>query len=533
MSHRQVLQVLSGLMAAMFVAIISGTVVSTSLPRIIADLGGGQASYTWVVTASLLAMTVSTPIWGKFADLFDRKTLLQLSLLIFVLSSAAAGMSRNPETLIGLRVLQGIGTGGLTALVQIVMADIISPRDRGRYVGVLGAIMSVGTIGGPLLGGVITDSLGWRWNFYVGVPIAAVALVLIQKTLILAPRPKRAVSIDYLGAVLISAGVSALLIWVSLGGSQFAWGSSLSIAMIAGAIAILVAAIWTESRADEPIIPLSIFRNRTIVLAIVGSIAFGVIMFATPLFLSQYMQLARGQSPTISGMATIPMVLGSLVSSIFAGQYITRTGTWKPIMVAGSIATVVGYLLLGTLRYDTSLVLMCVYLATIGLGTGAVSQNLVLVVQNIVPVRQLGVASSAVAFFRSLGGASGVAVLGALLGTRVSTLITDGLERLGVDSSAMSSGTIPDLSELPEPVRLVVEGAYGDGVGQVFMLIVPLAVIAVVAVALLPNVPLGTVSAAEKLAMEEAEAAKAATTKSAPVQGRDADRARPAMARQS
>jgi EmrB/QacA subfamily drug resistance transporter len=502
MTQREVIQVLTGLMLAMFVAIVSSTVVSTSLPRIIADLGGGQSAYTWVVTASLLAMTVSTPIWGKFADLFDRKMLLQVSLIVFVVSSALAGQSQGSEMLIAFRVLQGLGTGGLMALVQIVMADIISPRDRGRYMGVLGAIMSVGTIGGPLLGGVITDALNWRWNFYVGVPIAAVALVVIQKTLILPERPKRAVSIDYLGAVLISSGVSLLLIWVSLGGSMFSWGAPVSILMVAASVALLVGAYLAEQRAAEPIIPLDLFRNRTVSLAVIGSIGLGVMMFSTSVYLSQYMQLARGQTPTVSGMFTIPMVLGSLASSTFGGQYITRTGIWKPIMVAGSVLTLVGYAGLGTLRVDTNLVLLCIYMALVGLGSGAVMQNMVLVVQNVVPVRQLGVASSLVTFFRSLGGAAGVAVLGVVLGSRVTALTADGLARIGVQSEEVAPGVIPDLSTLPEPVRMVVESAYGQGVGNIYMLIVPLAMITIVAVAKLPNIPLGTKSGAQQMAEE-------------------------------
>lgn len=502
MTQREVIRVLAGLMLAMFVAIISGTVVSTSLPRIIADLGGGQSSYTWVVTASLLAMTVSTPIWGKFADLFDRKMLLQISLIIFVVSSAAAGQAQSAEMLIAFRVLQGLGTGGLMSLVQIVMADIISPRDRGRYMGVLGAIMSIGTIGGPLLGGVITDALNWRWNFYVGVPIAAVALIVIRKTLVLPARPKRAVSIDYLGAILISSGVSLLLVWVSLGGSMFDWGSAISIAIVAAALGLLIAAYMVERRAAEPIIPLELFGNRTVTLAVIGSIGLGVMMFSTAVYLSQYMQLGRGYSPTVSGMFTIPMVLGSLVSSTFGGQYITKTGNWKPVMIAGSILVLFGYAGLGTLDVNTSLVFLCVCMALVGLGTGATMQNMVLIVQNVVPVRQLGVASSLVTFFRSLGGASGVAVLGVVLGSRVTTLISDGLGKAGIESEGLSSGNIPDLTTLPEPVRAIVESAYGQGVGTIYMLIVPFAVLTIVSVLMLPNIPLGTKSGAEQLAEE-------------------------------
>jgi len=371
--------------------------------------------------------------------------------------------------------------------------------------GVLGAIMSVGTIGGPLLGGVLTDSLGWRWNFYVGVPIAAVALVVIQKTLTLPARPKRAVSIDYLGAVLISSGVSLFLVWVSLGGSMFEWGEPISIAIVAGSIALIVAAYLTDRRASEPIIPLELFRNRTVSLAVIGSIGLGVMMFATSIYLAQYMQLGRGYSPTASGMFTIPMVLGSLTSSTFGGQYITRTGNWKPIMVAGSIVTLIGYSALGTLRVDTNLAFLCAAMALVGLGTGAVTQNLVLIVQNVVPVRQLGVASSLVTFFRSLGGAAGVAVLGVVLANRVSSLTADGLSRIGVDSTGLTSGEIPDLATLPDPVRAVVESAYGQGVGNIYLLIAPLAIVTIIAVAKLPNIPLGTKSGAEQIAEEPGE----------------------------
>lgn len=516
MSHREVLQSLSGLMMGMFVAIISSTVVSTSLPRIIADLGGGQSAYTWVVTSTLLATTVSTPLWGKFADLFDRKRLLQLSLIVFVLGSALAGQSHNAGMLIAFRVLQGLGAGGLTALVQVVLADIISPRERGRYMGILGAVMSVGTVGGPLLGGLITDSIGWRWNFYVGVPVAAVAIVLIQKTLKLPQRPRRAVEIDYLGATLIASGVSLLLIWVSLAGSQFAWGSTQSFLMVLGSIALLALAIFTEMRASEPIIPLTLFSNRTVVMAVIASVAVGVALYGTSVFLGQYMQLARGKTPTQSGLMTIPMVAGTLVSSIGGGQLISRTGRWKPLMVVGSVIMAISMVAMGTIRADTNFVLLSFYMAGVGLGMGLVMQNLVLVVQNVVSVRQLGTASSVIAFFRSLGGSIGVSIMGAVMGSRVTTLINDGLADLGTDQGgAASSGQIPDLSQLPEPVRLVVENAYGRGVGDIFMLAVPMAVIVIIAVTMLPNTPLGTRSAAELMA-EEASAVPAAAAAPTP-----------------
>lgn len=500
--RREVLEAISGLMLGLFVAILSSTVVTTSLPRIIADLGGSQSAFTWVVTASLLATTVSTPVWGKFADLFDRKSLVQLSLLIFMVGTALAGLSESTSFLIFCRVIQGLGAGGLTALVQIVLADLISPRERGRYSGILGGIMAVGTAGGPLLGGVVTDSVGWRWNFYIVVPIAAAAIVLLQKTLHLPARKARKVSIDYVGATLIAAGISTLLIWVSLAGKNFAWISGYTALLVSGSIVLLVLAVLVERRAIEPIIPLELFRNRTVVLSVIASASIGVTLFGTSVFLSQYMQLARGKSPTESGLLTLPLVVGSLVASTVIGARITRTGIWKPYMIIGSVLMLIGISAMGTLHYDTNFALLAGYMALIGLGLGMVMQNLVLIVQNSVSVLQLGAASSTVAFFRTLGGAIGVSALGAVLGSRVTTLTNDGLSDIGVASSG-TSGTIPVLSELPGPVRLVVESAYGDAVGDIFLIAIPLALLTIVMVMLLPNRPLGTKTATEQLAEED------------------------------
>jgi EmrB/QacA subfamily drug resistance transporter len=508
MTHRQVLEALSGLMLGMLVAILSSTVVSTSLPKIIADLGGTQSSYTWVVTSTLLATTVSTPLWGKFADLFDRKLLLQLSLVVFVVGSGLAGLSTTPGVLIGFRVVQGLGAGGLTALSTVVMADIISPRERGRYMGYLGAVMAVGTLGGPLLGGVLTDTVGWRWNFYVGVPIAALAIVVLQKTLHLPRLKTRAVNIDYLGAALISGSVSLLLIWVTLGGQQFAWASWETLAMVGGALLLGVLLVVVELLAKEPILPLSLFHNRTVVLAIVASVSVGVAMFGTTVFLSQYMQLARGKSPTESGLLTMPLIIGVLLSSTIAGQLISRTGVWKRYVVSGGVLLVIGMALMGTVRYDTSWTALSIYMFVMGVGVGMMMQNLVLIVQNVLSIREMGVGTAAIAFFRSLGGAVGVSAMGAILASRVLTLMLDGLAKLHIPTSAMgaSTTTVPDLSKLPAPVRLVVEAAYGEAVGDIFLAAIPVAVIAFVAVALLPNARLGTRSGVELL-LDETEAA--------------------------
>ncbi|MCU1437023.1 MAG: transporter [Naasia sp.] len=508
MTHRAVLTAMSGLLLGMFVSILAATVVGTSLPVIVSDLGGDQNAYTWVITSTLLATTVSTPIWGKLADLFSRKLLVQLSLVIFVVGSALAGLSEDTGTLILWRVLQGLGAGGLTALVTVVIADLVSPRERGRYAGLMGAVMAVGTVGGPLLGGFITDAWGWRWNFYVPVPVAVAALIVLQLTLHL-PVHKRKVKIDFLGAILVSGAVSLLLIWISLAGNSFQWNSWQTWVMVSGAVVLTALFIFTEFKVSEPIIPLSLFRNRTFTLSVVASISVGVAMFGSSVFLGQYMQLARGKTPTESGLLTLPMVVGLLLSSIIIGQVISRTGKWKRYMVTGSVLLIVGIALMSTIRYDTDFVLVAIYMFVMGAGVGMVMQNLVLVVQNTVRATQLGVASAGVAFFRSLGGTIGVTVMGAVLGSRVTALVTDGFADAGIPATAVGGdGSIPHVSELPGPIRVIVESAYGQGVGEVFLVALPLAVITLIAIAFLPNLSLGTKTAAEQrsdeLAADEA-----------------------------
>src|SRR4051794_39151045 len=497
MSHRAVLEAMSGLLLGMFVTILSSTVVSAALPRIITELHGGQSSFTWVVTSTLLALTVSTPIWGKLADLVDRKLLVQIALSIYVVGSIFAGLSQSTGMLIAFRVLQGLGAGGMTALTQVVLSDLVSPRERGRYMGYLGAVMAVGMVAGPLLGGLITDGLGWRWCFYVGVPFAVAALVTLQRTLHL-PRRRRDARIDWPGVVLISGGVSTLLIWVSFAGTQFDWLSWQTAVMVTGSVALLVAAVWWEQRAKEPLIPLDLFDHRTVVLAVIASVAVGVAMFGTSVFLSQYMQIARGKSPTESGLLTIPMVLGIMFSSTVVGRIISATGRYKRWMVLGSVLLTGGLAAMGTLDETTSLVELSVFMVLIGAGMGMVMQNLVLVVQNSVPFSQMGSGSALIAFFRSLGGAAGVSVLGAVLAARASSTITDGLAALGVKTAGLGSGgTLPDVNALPGPVRAVVEHGYGVAIGEIFLVAAPLGLIALVAILLIREVPLGTVSGVE------------------------------------
>jgi EmrB/QacA subfamily drug resistance transporter len=491
---RAVLVPLSGLLMALFVAILSSTIVSNALPRIISDLGGTQAQYTWVVTASLLAMTASTPIWGKLADLFSKKLLVQLAITVFIVGTMLAGLSTSTPELIGFRVIQGLGMGGLTALAQVVIAAIIPPRERGRYSGYLGAIMAVATVGGPLIGGVIVDSIGWRWCFYVTVPVAVIALVVLQRTLSV-PTVKREVHIDYLGALLVAGGVSALLIWTSLGGKNFAWVSWGSFAWLAAGIVALVLAVVVESRAKEPIVPLQLFRNRTVALATVAALFVGVAMFGSSVFLSQFFQLARGATATQAGLLTLPMIAGLFLASTVVGQLISRYGRWKPYLVGGGVLLVAGLLLQGlVMSADTPYWELALSMAMVGIGVGSTQQNLVLAVQNQVALRDMGAASSTVAFFRSLGGAAGVAALGALLSSHVSTAITSGLTAAGIPASATSSsgGQIPNLATLPVAIRSIIENAYGDSVALMFLVAAPLALIALLAILFLREVPLRT-----------------------------------------
>ncbi|AXG76779.1 MDR family MFS transporter [Streptomyces paludis] len=501
MEHRQIMSALGGLLLGMFVAMISSTIVTNALPKIISDLDSGQSAYTWVVTAALLAMTVSTPLWGKLADLISKKLLVQIALVVFLIGSLGAGLSQNVATLIVFRVLQGIGTGGLTALVQIVMAAMISPRERGRYSGYIGATIAVSTVAGPLLGGAIVDTswLGWRWCFYIGVPFAAVAFAVVQRTLRL-PVVRRDVKVDWTGAFFMSASVSLLLIWVTFAGSKFDWASWQTAVMTGGAVLLGAVFVLVESRASEPIIPLRLFRNKTITLASVASLFVGVGMFAGSIFLSQYFQMARGESPTMAGIMTIPLIGGLAVSSTLSGQIITKTGSWKIWLVSGGALVTAGLGLLGTIRADTPYWRTAVFMALVGLGVGMMMQNLVLATQNQVDQRDLGAASSMVSFFRSLGGSAGVAALGAMLGTRVTHYMADGLARLGVTDTGSGSGSIPDLALLPAPVRAVVESAYGHAVADTFLYAAPLALVAFVMVLFIKEVPLRRDTGTEPIA---------------------------------
>ncbi|MDT3345933.1 MDR family MFS transporter [Microbacterium aquilitoris] len=542
-TRRRVLAPLSGLLLGMFVSMIASTVVSTSLPVIIHDLNGDQGAYTWVVTATLLTTAISTPIWGKLADLMGRKTLYQIALVIFVLATAAAGFAQDPGTLIAFRAAQGVGAGGLAALSQVLMADIISPRERGRYMGLFGAVMAVATVGGPLLGGVITDGFGWRWNFFVSLPVAVAALIMVQRTIPASAASSRRPKIDYIGIVLLSSAVSLLLIWVTNAGRSYDWWSTETILMVGGAVLAAILFVIVELRSSEPLVPLTLFRDRTFTLAVVASIATGIAMFGASVFLGQYMQMARGATPTEAGLMTIPMIAGLLLSSVGVGALITRYGHWKPYLVVGSILLTAGAALLSTIHYDTDFFLVSVYMFLLGAGVGMTMQNLVLAVQNSAKPSEIGVASSGVTFFRSLGGTIGVSLMGAALASRVTDLFTGAQDRIVAALTALgpagapwgkqlSSGTLPRVSEMPDQLRVIVEDIYAQGISSAFLIAVPFGILSIIAVIFLPNRSLSTMTTSERRNASEADLATVSVpagmdsitaTGTVPVTGSDVD----------
>lgn len=541
MSQREVMQAFIGLLLALLVAILSSTIVSNALPRIIADLDGTQSQYTWVITAMLLTSTATTPIWGKLADLFSKKLLYQLAIVIFTVGSVLGGFAESMPELITYRAVQGIGMGGLQALVQAVIAAMISPRDRGRYSGYIGATFAVATVSGPLLGGIIVDSpLGWRWCFWVTVPVAVLALIVLGKTLKL-PVIKRDVKIDWLGATLIVGGVALVLIWVSLAGKEFDWWSPTTAAFLGGAAVALALAVFVESKVSEPVVPLKLFRNRSFTLTVIGTLAVGTAMFGGAVFLAQYYQIARGYSPTEAGLMTMPMVLGMFLSTTISGQVVSRIGRTKPFLVGGALILVVALSLLGTIDSEINLAQMGVYLALMGIGTGCLMQNLVLVAQNTVGMRDVGSSTAVVTFFRTLGGSAGVSALGAVLAHNVSDYIAEAAAARGLPMSGGatggSGGTTLDVEAMPAPVQAIVRSAYGDAIGDVFLIGAGVAVVTFLAVVFIKETPLrSTLDLADKGTEDTAGAGEAATpagddVPAATVAATDADTARVPAAR--
>ncbi|HEY3507221.1 MAG TPA: MFS transporter, partial [Actinocatenispora sp.] len=404
---------LSGLVLAVFVAGLSSTIVANALPRIVAGLSGTSAGYTWIVTSSLLAATASGPVWGKLADRTRRKPLVQAAIGLLGLGMALAGLAPNVGVLIGLRVVEGIGAGGLVSLAQTVLATLVPPRERARHMAYFTAAGAVAAIGAPPLGGLLvaTPVVGWRACFWAGVPAAVLALVLVQRTLHV-PETVRRGRVDWYGALFIPGGIAVSLIWLSFAGVAYPWVSWRSAALLATSLALVALAVRVERRGRDPIVPPRLLRTRTMALSVLAWVAIGVPMIGAPVFLARYFQTARGYDPATSGALTVPMVLATVATTVLCGRLVRRTGRCRPPLVAGTAGVVAALALLGTIDSSTPLVLVGGYLVLLGSGIGASSQNLVVLAQNALHPRDLGAGTATLTFFHLLGGAAGLSVLG-------------------------------------------------------------------------------------------------------------------------
>ncbi|GGS79306.1 MDR family MFS transporter [Nonomuraea spiralis] len=491
-THREILEVMSGLMLAMLTSMISTSVVGTALPTIVGELGG-QDQYSWVASATMLTMTVSTPLWGKLSDLFGRKLLFQTALGLFVAASLVAGLSQNMGQLIAARAVQGLGVGGLSALAQVILGDIVSPRERGRYSGYMGAVFGISTVAGPLLGGFIvdTDWLGWRWCFYVVVPFAIVAFAVVQKVLRL-PKVKRNTSIDIWGATTITASAASLMLLLTLGGNEFEWNSFWTYFLGAFAVLMLALAVLAERTARNPILPPRLFRNRTFVLTSAASLFVGMAMFGAMIYLPQYLQIVKGLSPTNSGLMTLPMVVALFLSGVVSGKIVTNTGKWKIFPVMGLLIVAVGLFLLSRLHVDSGEWLIGFDVAVLGIGLGLSMQMLILAAQNGSELRDMASTTAGVSFFRSLGGAMGVAGFGAILTNRQASEMADlvAKARIHLPGTGQKLGSPAAIQHLPEPIKGIILESFTRALETVFLVGVPIALLGFIAALFLKELPL-------------------------------------------
>ncbi|MGC5531882.1 DHA2 family efflux MFS transporter permease subunit [Streptomyces sp. SR-10] len=480
-SHRSVLVAIGALLLGMLLAALDQTIVSTALPTIVSELGGLD-HLSWVVTAYLLAATAATPLWGKLGDQYGRKKLFQTAIVIFLIGSALCGVAQNMPQLIGFRALQGLGGGGLMVLSMAIVGDLVAPRERGKYQGLFGAVFGVTSVLGPLLGGFFTEHLSWRWVFYINLPIGVVALVVIAAVLHIPVRREKH-TIDYLGTFLIASVATGLVLVASLGGTTWAWSSPQIIGLAVLAVVLLVAFIAVERRAVEPVLPLKLFRMRTFALVAVISFVIGFAMFGAMTYLPTFLQVVHDITPTMSGVHMLPMVFGLLITSTGSGQIVSRTGRWKVFPILGTAITAVGLLLLHQLDENSSTWLMSAYFFVFGAGLGLVMQVLVLVAQNSVSYQDLGVATSGVTFFRSIGSAFGVAIFGTIFANRLTGQLTDALAGqslpTGVDAGRLAADPRA-IGQLPADLRPGVLGAYSTSITDVFLYAVPVVLLAFV-----------------------------------------------------
>ncbi|MGW2224933.1 DHA2 family efflux MFS transporter permease subunit [Streptomyces formicae] len=496
-AHGGVLVSIGALLLGMLLAALDQTIVSTALPTIVSDLGG-MDHLSWVVTAYMLAATAATPLWGKLGDQYGRKKLFLTAIVIFLVGSALCGMAQNMPQLIGFRALQGLGGGGLMVLSMAIVGDLVPPRERGKYQGLFGAVFGATSVLGPLLGGLFTEHLSWRWVFYVNLPIGVIALVVIATTLHIPVRDTKH-TIDYLGTFLIASVATCLVLVASLGGTTWGWGSPQIIGLAVLGVLLAFVFVSVERRAVEPVLPLKLFRIRTFTLSAVISFIVGFAMFGAMTYLPTFLQVVQGVTPTMSGVHMLPMVAGMLLSTTASGQIVSRTGRWKVFPVAGTAVTTLGLLLLHQLNENSPTLEMSAYFFVFGLGLGLVMQVLVLIVQNAVSYEDLGVATSGATFFRSIGASFGVAIFGTIFTNRLGDKLTDALagQRLppGVSVGALESDP-RGIARLPADLRPSALHAYASSITDVFLYAAPVALVAFVLAWFLKEDPLrGSVTA--------------------------------------
>ncbi|ELS52943.1 MDR family MFS transporter [Streptomyces viridochromogenes] len=473
-----VLVSIGALLLGMLLAALDQTIVSTALPTIVSDLGGLE-HLSWVVTAYLLASTAATPLWGKLGDQYGRKRLFQIAIVIFLVGSALCGMAQDMGQLIAFRAVQGLGGGGVMVLSMAIVGDIVSPRERGRYQGLFGAVFGATSVLGPLLGGVFTEHLSWRWVFYINLPVGVVALAVIAAVLRIPRKATRHV-IDYLGTFLIASVATCLVLVASLGGTTWSWGSAQILGLAVLGAVLAVAFVAVERRAAEPVLPLKLFRVRTFALSAVISFVVGFAMFGAMTYLPTFLQVVQGVSPTMSGVHMLPMVAGMLLSSTGSGQIVSRTGRWKVFPIAGTGVTTLGLLLLHQLDVDSSTWEMSVFFFVFGLGLGLVMQVLVLIVQNAVSYEDLGVATSGATFFRSIGASFGVAIFGTIFANRLDDKLVEAFRGARLPPGVSLEGLEADprgIAELPVDLRPGALQAYASSITDVFLYAAPVALL--------------------------------------------------------